>query len=246
MADQRPLKDEFLLGDMTLSAGCIFLPNQISIACGREMSEVLECLTQEKVAPGTSDEFKLRDMIMTISGHTRIHRENSNLRYENKILTSINNKVREVNIKHIEGNIRLLIEGGKGRECMNGKGYQWNINLKENKCNHLICVNHIPTLCLYISGVELNVKSYHYSDTVFAIVFENRVRLFGTIKLDEESGVDQSDIDLLSRSFQQSLYVELNNPPSTMFPHLSFELESLWFDHATVKDALELLKRSSI
>ena len=101
---------------------------------------------------------------------------------------------------------------------------------------HSICVDDIHILRIIVSGVELSVNSYHYSEGTFAILFENRVRLFGTIESD-------GDIDILSQSFQANLYDSLNNPSSgCSFPHLRLWLDNVWFDYSTVKEAIELLR----
>ena len=138
--------------------------------------------------------------------------------------------------------LNFQLTKGKGRECQNDHGAQWNVCLKEDTY-HKICVNDIPSLRLWVSGVELSVKSFHYSDHTFAIVFENRVRLFGSLRADE-SHTGDGEIDLSSQNFQTSLYTELNNPPSTMYPNLYVWLDNLWFDDVTVSPALDLLDAS--
>ena len=90
------------------------------------------------------------------------------------MLTNMYNKVNEVCLKYDGGDLRFELAAGKSQECSNGNGTQWQISLKKDK-HHSICVNDITSLKLFVSGVELRVRSYHYDDLQFAIVFENRV-----------------------------------------------------------------------
>ena len=212
------------------------------------MEDSLKCLTRPELGTNESSE-ELRQLVMSTirdKDMIRRHRENNVLKMENKMLTSIHERVNEVYLKYNDGmNVGLPFQltDGKGRECQNDHGAQWNVCLKE-ETNHKICVNDIPSLRLWVSGVELSVKSFHYSEGVFAVVFENRVRLFGSLRADENHTGD-SEIDLSSQSFQTSLYTELNNPPSTMYPNLYVWLDNLWFDDVTVRPALDLLDASS-
>lgn len=212
------------------------------------MEDSLKCLTRPELGTNESSE-ELRQLVMSTirdKDMIRRHRENNVLKMENKMLTSIHERVNEVYLKYNDGmnvGLNFQLTNGKGRECQNDHGAQWNLSLKEDTYQK-ICVNDIPSLRLWVSGVELSVKSFHYSEGVFAVVFENRVRLFGSLRADENHTGD-NEIDLSSQSFQTSLYTELNNPPSTAYPNLYVWLDNLWFDDSTVRPALDLLDASS-
>jgi len=211
------------------------------------MEDSLKYLIRPKIGTDESSE-ELRQLVMSAirdKDMIRRHRENNLLKMENKMLTSIHERVNEVYLKYNDGMnvLNFQLTNGMGRECQNDHGAQWNLSLKEDTY-HKICVNDIPSLRLWVSGVELSVKSFHYADHTFAIVFENRVRLFGSLRADENHTGD-SEIDLSSESFQTSLYTELNNPPSTAYPNLYVWLDNLWFDDSTVRPALDLLDASS-
>ena len=136
---------------------------------------------------GVSDELKLRKITMAAMGdrdQTERLRQNMKLRSDGDLLIRIREKIREVANKHREGSIWLKLDGGKSGMCKDGNGAQWNVHLKEIEY-HFIRVRDIVSLRMVISGVELSVESYHYSEGSFAILFENRVRLLGTIKPDE-------------------------------------------------------------
>ena len=239
-----------------LSSGVLFLPTQMTGDCTSMMEESLDALrtlTKKEVLDETgplSNVYKLRQLTIKTSadsGHKDCLKVNTELSYGNKMLTNIYDKVNEVCLKLDNGDLRFELVAGKSRDCSNGKGTQWNICLKEEK-HYSVCVNNITSLKLFVSGVELRVKSYHYDDLQFAIVFENRVRLFGEIKKLVSGGnnpydpdVTHDDVDLRLDSFRRDLYDELNNPPSIAFPHLFLWFDNLWFDYKNVKKALELL-----
>ena len=165
--------------DRSLSPGCSFHIYTVTCDFTQEMEDSLKCLTQPKLGTNESSE-ELRQLVMSAMGDEDMicrHKENNVLRMENKMLTSIHERVNEVYLKYNDGmnvGLNFKLTSGKGRECQNDNGAQWNLSLKEDTY-HKICVNDIPSLRLWVSGVELSVKSFHIMQGMVRLIFHLRI-----------------------------------------------------------------------